>query len=326
MWIDVPLPQNAITNDIRRHNYTLTITKPDQTTETQHWDIISDTTGIQFYQFTPTQVGVYTFKFDYGGQIYIWNDTAAMKLWQGVKFLPATRTVTLTVQQDPLPAPIYSYPLPTEYWTHPIEGQNTYWYAIASNWLRGPYLGTFQQPNMNLWQKDGIGPESPHIMWTKPIEFGGVVGGTNTGVNGSTYYSGGSYEGRFDTSLIMNGYLYFKMPQSNNGATGPYVCMDLRTGQIIWQNANIAPTFGQLEFFDSPNQHGVISSGYLWQISGSTWIAYDGFSGSWLFNITNVPTGTDVTGPNGELLRYQFDYTHRLLALSNSPSYHSRAF
>ena len=168
---------------------------------------------------------------------------------------------------------------------------------------------------MNLWQKDGIGPESPHIMWTKPIEFGGVVGGTNTGVNGSTYYSGGSYEGRFDTSLIMNGYLYFKMPQSNNGATGPYVCMDLRTGQIIWQNANIAPTFGQLEFFDSPNQHGVISSGYLWQISGSTWIAYDGFSGSWLFNITNVPTGTDVTGPNGELLRYQFDYTRRWLAL-----------
>jgi hypothetical protein len=317
MWIDVPLPQAAITNDIRRHNYTLTITKPDQTIVSQQWGVVSDSTGIQFYQFTPDQVGNYTLKFDYGGQVYTWNDTAAMKLWQGVKFLPAAKTVSLTVQQEPLHAPIDSYPLPTEYWARPIEGQNTYWYTISSNWLRGNYLGTFQQPSMNLWQKDGIGPDSPHIMWTKPIEFGGVVGGTNTGVNGSTYYSGGSYEGRFDTSLIINGYLYFKMPQSNNGATGPYVCMDLRTGQIMWQNANITPTFAQLEYFDSPNQHGVISSGYLWQISGTTWIAYDGFSGSWLFNITNVPTGTDVYGPNGELLRYQLDYTHRWLALWN---------
>ena len=32
-------------------------------------------------------------------------------------------------------------------------------------------------------------------MWTKPIEFGGVVGGSNTGVLGATYYSGSSYEG-----------------------------------------------------------------------------------------------------------------------------------
>jgi outer membrane protein assembly factor BamB len=318
IWVDIALPQSAITNDIRRHNYTLTITNPAGATETKHWDVIDDSTGIQFTSFTPTQVGNYSFKFDYGGQIYSWNDTAAMRAWTGVKFLPTTKTATLEVQQDPLPSARSSYPLPDEYWSHPIEGQNTDWWTISSNWLRGAQFGTFQMTaNYNLWQQGGAAPNSPHIMWTKPIEFGGVVGGTSTGVNGSTYYSGGSYEGRFATSLIMNGFLYFKMPKSNNAATsgsgsvgsdGPFVCIDLRTGEMIWQNSAISPSFGQLEWFDSPNQHGVIPSGYLWQISGTTWSAFSGFDGNWLFNITDVPTGKDVYSSNGEYTRYVLNY------------------
>src|SRR3972149_3749677 len=56
MWVDISLPQSAITNDIRRKDYTLTITKPDGTSESKHWDVISDSTGIQFISYTPTQV------------------------------------------------------------------------------------------------------------------------------------------------------------------------------------------------------------------------------------------------------------------------------
>jgi hypothetical protein len=195
IWVDIALPQSLITNDIRRHDYTLTITKPDETTETKHWDVIADSTGIQFLSYTPDKVGNYTFKFDYGGQTYTWNDTAAMRAWTGVKFLPASKTSTLTVQQDPIPNPLGSYPLPTEYWTRPIEGQNTNWWTISSNWLRGAQFGTFQMTaNYNLWQQSGVGPNSPHIMWTMPIEFGGVVGGSKTGVDCATYYSGRSYE------------------------------------------------------------------------------------------------------------------------------------
>ena len=318
MWVDVALPQSLITNDIRRKDYTLTITKPDGKTETKHWDVISDTTGVQYISFTPVLVGTYTLKFDYGGQVYTWNDTAAMRVWTGVKFLPDSTTMTFTVQEEPLPDPLGSYPLPTEYWTRPIEGQNTNWYTISSHWLRGNYFGTFQMTsNYNLWQKDGVAPNSPHIMWTKPIEFGGVVGGGNTGVNGATYYSGGSYEGRFATAIIMSGRLYFQRPLSNNGGTGAYVSVDLRTGETLWENPTIAPTFGQLEWFDSPNQHGVIPSGYLWQTSGTTWIAYDPYRGSWLFNITDVPAGTDVYNSNGEITRYVLNYNARRLALWN---------
>jgi hypothetical protein len=73
-------------------------------------------------------------------------------------------------------------------------------------------------------------------------------------------------------------------------------------------NLPISPTFGQLEWFDSPNQHGVIPSGYLWQISGTTWSAYSGFDGNWLFNITDVPAGKDVYSSNGEYTRYVLNY------------------
>ena len=33
LWIDTPLPSSAVGNDIRRHDYTLTITKPEGTTD-----------------------------------------------------------------------------------------------------------------------------------------------------------------------------------------------------------------------------------------------------------------------------------------------------
>jgi len=159
-------------------------------------------------------------------------------------------------------------------------------------------------------------------MWTKPIEFGGLVGGSDTAVDGATYYSGSSYEGRFVNAIIMNGYVYFKLPLSDAstatgaGSTyvnaGAYTCLDLRTGQVIWQNPNINPTWGELLNFINPNQSGVIPSGFLWQTqsfgSNTTWIAYDGATGTWIFNITNVPAGTTVYDSNGNLDIYVLAY------------------
>ena len=86
----------------------------------------------------------------------------------------------VTVQQQPLTQTFY--PLPTAYWTRPIEGENIYWYTVASNWL-GPssgQLGTYNVGGFNNYQNSGTAPTSGHIMWTMPIEFGGVVGGSNT--------------------------------------------------------------------------------------------------------------------------------------------------
>jgi len=322
MLIDLPLPDATVDNDIRRHGYTLTITKPDGKTEKFEWAVVQDTTGVEFMSYVPDQVGTYMLKFDYAGQVYTWNATATQRAWTGVRFLPATRTITLTVQEEKIPDPIGSYPLPTEYWTRPIEGQNTIWYTIASNWLGGEQFGRFYvQTGYNLWQQSGTGPESPHILWTQPIEFGGVVGG-NTGIPGETYYSGGSYEGRFVNSIIMHGRLYYQLPLGHSGSGGGYVCVDLRTGKEIWRRDDLgvtgspAPSKGQIYSFESQNQHGA-GGGILWQINGTTWNAIDPFSGKWMYTLTNVPSGTEVYTEKGEIVRYVLNYQGRWLALWN---------
>ena len=324
MWVDLPLPEAAVTNDIRRTGYKLTIIKPDGKTVTKEWPVVYDTTGLQFTTFVPDQAGTYTLRFEYAGQVYTWNATAAMRVWTNDVFLPANRTITLTVKEEPLPEPLKSFPLPTEYWSRPIEGQNTDWWAISSHWLGGAHFGTFQVfSGYNLWQRDGTGPESPHIMWTRPIEFGGVVGGSEGVISGTTYYSGGSYESRFVNSIIMHGRLYYTVPLGHSGSGGGYSCVDLRTGEEIWYRSDLgvtgspAPSFGQLYDFESENQHGVVG-GVLWQVIGSTWVAYDAFTGKWMFNLTNVPSGIDVYTDNGEIVRYVLNYSGRWLALWNN--------
>ena len=74
IWTGQVIFSATVTNDIRRHDYTLTITKPDGQTTKQHWDVIQDTTGIQFTSSHGSS-GNYTLKFDYGGQIYTWSGT-----------------------------------------------------------------------------------------------------------------------------------------------------------------------------------------------------------------------------------------------------------
>jgi hypothetical protein len=54
MWIDTPMVGATVTNDIRRHDYTLTITTPSGHVETKHWDIVTDSTSVQYLQYTPT--------------------------------------------------------------------------------------------------------------------------------------------------------------------------------------------------------------------------------------------------------------------------------
>jgi outer membrane protein assembly factor BamB len=318
---NAPVPGSAVTNTYRFHNYKLTITAPDGTTTSQTWDTIQDTTNNQGTTFIPNQVGTYTLTFTYPGQtLTAPNDqpasTNGATSYVNDTYLPSSASTALTVQQDPIPAAITGYPLPTEYWARPIEGQNTNWYTIGSNYL-SPFAAAYSFGSVRL-QPDGTAPNSGHVMWTKPIQFGGVVGGTNTGDNGSTFYTGLSYETRFNNPIIIYGRLYYPLPRGNNGAGNGYVCVDLRTGeQLWWQNYTISPSFASLEWFDSPNQHGVIPNGYLWITSGTTWMAYDAWDGNWLFNVTGVPSGTRVLGPNGEILLYQLDATNKWLALWN---------
>jgi len=318
MWVDTPMPSAAVSNDIRRHDYKLTITLPSGKTETKDWPIITDTTGIQFYTYIPVEVGTYKLLFEYKGQIYSWSGT-----YQNDTFAAASATSTLTVQEEQLPAARASYPLPTEYWTRPIEGQNIDWWLVSSNWLNGPQIRTGSTTTggagYSRFKPDGIGPNSSHIMWSKSVQDGGVVGGSNVGVEGNTYYMGGSYNVRFSSAIVMYGRLYYQEPEGNSGGGGDFVCVDLRTGEELWRNQAEAgvPSFGYTYAFDDGNQHGVLPEGLLFTNNFAR--AYDPSTGAVVdMNMTNVPSGTAVLGPKGENLRYVLTTSKQLLQWNSS--------
>jgi len=289
MWIDKVPPSAAGIGGERWEGFTIDVTTPGGVTTTLG-PYTSDATSSTFELFTPTEIGEYTFVFSFPGQVAdLYGPTGlpgSPSVYDGDTFLPSTTTTILTVQAEAVVSPP-TYALPTEYWTRPIEGQNTAWAAIASNYLRGSSIVDFYQPN-------GAAPASAHIMWTKPLQDGGIAGGTWGDWGPQAYYTGLSYEGKFSNPLIMYGRLYYDAPLGNNGASGPYMCVDLATGETLWTRDDISPSFGQLYFYDSMNQHGVIGDGYLWSTSGwgaQTWYAVDPRTGEDLFTMTGVPSG-----------------------------------
>ena len=362
-WVDLPLAGAVVVNDIRRHDYTLIITDPDGQNSTQHWDVIQDTTGIQAYAFTPTKVGEYTLTFKYGGQTYTWNQantpglSAANAIYENDTFAPVQLVKTFEVTEEQVPDISSGASLPTEYWSRPINGQNSNWYTIASNWLNAPYIRSGATATggagYGRYQGDGSAPETSHVMWTSPIQYGGVVGGDSTLNDGEGYYTGSSYNPRFANAIIMQGTLYYQEPYGNSGSGGDYVAVDLQTGQEIWRidREQIlqtgVPTFGYLYGFEDGNQHGVLPNGLLivpYSIGGtpgpfgmtggiSCWAAYDARTGKLTgMNLTNVPSGSaasatlaansangaSAAGPRGEYLIYSLTN----LGTTANPSYY----
>jgi hypothetical protein len=355
-WVDLPVQGAQVTNDIRRTNYQLTITDPDGQNTTKTWAVVDDTTGVQAYAFTPEKVGTYKLSFYYPGQTHTWSGA-----YQGDFYKPASAVRTLTVTQEQVPPATQGADLPTEYWARPINGENSNWYTIASNWLNAPYIRSGATSTggagYGRYQKDGAAPDTQHVMWTKEIQNGGVVGGTNTMNVGEGYYTGSSYNPRFANAIIMHGVLYYQEPWGNSGGGGDYVAVNLLTGEEQWRiDRNVIsqtgyPSFGYLYGFEDGNQHGVLPNGLLVVSSsvtglGNVWRAYDARTGQLTgMNMTNVPsgsaasatlaansaTGASASGPRGEYLIYQlFNYgttaaPKYYLAMWNSSKYQQLA-
>ena len=315
MWLLFAAPTSTgIDAGDRWKNLKVTLTNPNGVDEVLG-TFMADATGSTYTTFTPAVTGEYTFKLDFPGQILslyhpITGKAGANSAFINDTYLPSSATATLTVQEEAVRGPA-SYPLPTEYWTRPIEGQNTNWWKISSNWLGAPQIID------RIVQPDGIGPNSAHVMWTKPIQAGGVVGGSREGVEGNTFYPGMTYETKFNQPLIMNGKIYYELPRGSLGTGGGYLCVDLQTGEELFYQNSSRPAFGQLLDYETQNQHGVLPSGYLWRSSGTNLEAYDPLNGGLLLNLTNVPSGTAFYTNTGEIVRYVLNYNQRYLALWN---------
>ncbi|MCW4018847.1 MAG: PQQ-binding-like beta-propeller repeat protein [Candidatus Bathyarchaeota archaeon] len=139
---------------------------------------------------------------------------------------------------------------------------------------------------------------------------------------------GDAYEGKFSSSVIINGVLYYnKINAQGRGSVSidsqEVIAVDLHTGEVLWSKALVNPdggvqslSFGQTFYWDAFNVHGVYT--YLWATNGSTWDAYDAFTGDWAYRVTDVPSGSNVYGPKGEIYRYTVDLNSGSMALWNS--------
>ena len=322
-----------LSNNYRFHNYNLTVTSPDGNITTTIYSVVQDSTSNQITSYTPTQVGTYTFTFSFPGQAYAqypgqYNPTSILI---NDTYLPSSATTTLTVQQNPISSAVGSSPLPSAYWTRPIYGENPYWYTITSNWLGAgsavnPAVGSgavsafSTGPPQNSWGAilsrnpgDAIGSLTSHVMWTKPIQSGGIVGGNEYYAGGGYpgngqgvgYYEGTAYEQRYINPIIMDGILYYMAPLGFDAPSyRPLVALNLQSGQVVWTSNTLpAPSFGYIYNLWDPDEHGTFPP-ILICPNGATWEMVDGFTGTVLFNVTGVPSGYVAAGPSGEQLRY----------------------
>ncbi|MGA2681342.1 MAG: hypothetical protein ABSF44_06015 [Candidatus Bathyarchaeia archaeon] len=133
-WLGLPTPTASGVYGDRWTGLSVTVKLPDGTTS-KLGSFTADDTGGTHTDYTPTQVGNYTFQMSFPGQTLagtnlISTATAATKAFIGDYYEPSTSpTYTLEVQQAPVPS-IPQTPLPTSYWTRPIESVNGLWYSI----------------------------------------------------------------------------------------------------------------------------------------------------------------------------------------------------
>jgi outer membrane protein assembly factor BamB len=319
-WVDkVPPTANAQYGD-RWHNFTVTVTKPDGSTE-KLGPYSSDAVGGAFTTYAPATVGTYNFVFNFPGQTITGDNPGpggtASAAYVGDYFGPSTSAkVSLTVQQEQIPY-YPSTPLPTGYWQRPIVALNLDWYKISGNWLglaavsfgaTGVYNAT---ENFNPYT---TGPNTAHIVWTKPYSFGGMIGGEFGGTEeGSHFMSTSQYEPKF-APIIINGVLYYTLIPGSYANPAGWVAVDIRTGQTLWTK-NITTEFlrcGQTLSYMSPNQYGAIP--YLWGIpvnasafafaGGMYYSMYDAMTGNWILNIVNGTSMTLTEAADGSLIGY----------------------
>ena len=142
-----------------------------------------------------------------------------------------------------------------------------------------------------------------HVMWTKPIEAGGLVGGQTSAVAANTYFEGSAYSQRYTNPIIVDGMLIYTQPISYTATTGgSTVAVDIQTGKVIWSRNDVPSlSFAYVYDVEDPNQHGEFPP-ILFTTNFAR--AFDAYTGDPMFNVSGVPTGVEAMGPQGEHLRY----------------------
>jgi outer membrane protein assembly factor BamB len=291
----------GITQQLARVQYgwedlSVTIERPDGKIDKIE-NVRTDATGGTGRTYVPDIEGIYYLQTHFPEQ----ENPATEGSIQAGTIMKASDSVklTLVVQTEPLEYyPAHS--LPTEFWTRPINAQHREWANISgSSYMSNEY---------------NEAPESPHVLWTRPLSIGGLVGGD---IGEHSFEHGDAYQGKFSSRVIIAGILIYM--HDTNIRPRVYTAVDVRTGEVLWEKVlgnNLTLGTPQLFYWDSYNYNGTFA--YLWCTSGSTWYSFDPLTGEPRYSMTNVPSGTTVYGEKGEIYRYTVNLNGGWMALWNS--------
>jgi hypothetical protein len=185
---------------------TVTVWKPDNTTQTLG-PFTTDSTGGTGTVLVPDQVGTYYLQTNFPAQWFNYSGSDGRGGVVSISvYLQASTSekIPLVVQEEALP--VYpGVPLPTEYWTRPIDTQAYDWSTISGSWFDG-------NRRLPAYVPYNDGPETAHVLWTKAETNGGLVGGAldnSLGLSNVFFEIGDAYEGKFANRLILAGKLYY---------------------------------------------------------------------------------------------------------------------
>ncbi|HLN46492.1 MAG TPA: PQQ-binding-like beta-propeller repeat protein [Candidatus Sulfotelmatobacter sp.] len=303
--------------------YKVTITKPDGTTQTLTMDsYVAD--GTAWFEYVADQVGEWKLKWEFPGIYFpagryfegkIINATSGGQVYSQAVYCPpdATEEQKLTVQEDI----VWSWPpapLPTDYWTRPVNEENREWWPILGNYpWYGPGGGSMWDqlyPNTNPYANPAYafvpwvqGPNSPHVVWKREYSLGGLLGG-DLGAASSVYWS--DWYNRPTIILAGRGYQAITKPSSTGPSGQTYwQSYDLRTGEIFWERplftGEAEPTLIEygITSLAVPGVQPKPDTPYIMSISNGYLRKYEVVNGYMLLNVSIAP----LTGSGGTYYR-----------------------
>lgn len=238
--------------------YTVTITKPDKSTQdVQLKSYVAD--GTSWFTFVPDVVGEWSFVFKFAGEYFpagywISGQYSATRTgtFSGAIFNPSvyvspatSNAVVVTVQNDLVSS--WQSPIPTDYWTRPIEPNNREWANIGGN-----YPWSYRLLGGNAWNDEYYGPfitapNTPHILWKRQGALAGLIGGDagQYPVLSSPGTPSVIYMGRCYQTVTK---LFTVSSTNRQSFVSVAECYDLRTGQI---------------YYDIPTADGGVTPSYI---------------------------------------------------------------
>ena len=320
LWLEPPAQTNRFFS-----GFSVTITKPDGTTETVGPLNSYQGDATAWFNYVPDQVGTWKFVFNFAGNYFpngtyfngkVYNSVAdigpyAASSFGGPIYLDSafyqssqSPVTTITVQQNQV-ASWPAIPLPTDYWTRPIPIGNREWWVIGGQYpFVGQGGGSAWPANTNTYASNYKftpyvqGPTTAHVVWLRQGALAGISGGQygqRSNGPGESAYSG-------TPSIIFQGrgYQTISKPvtETINGSSvvetaSVWQCYDIRTGQIYWEQTGITqpPTVVSYNVVagsePGAGQTGMGAGTYsLLYLSGTRFIKYDPWSGAVQMNVS----------------------------------------